>query len=221
MDLTVYSPQFPRKRIGKNNDGGYVIIDAPINYDFLLGAGISDDTSFEDHFLSLYPNLECHGFDGTITKNPSINSRFTWIPKNVGSGANEDDLISYLEKYSDIFLKMDIEGHEIAWVEKLTENHLNSLAQIVIEFHRPFGERQYAVMKKIQKTHVMFHFHENNCCGYNGVIPNVFECTFLNRRYVTYPVSRNTIPLPIQGLDQPNLTVSFKKHFSLFKRELH
>ena len=67
----------------------------------------------------------------------------------------------------------------------------------------------------------MFHFHENNCCGYNGVIPNVFECTFLNRRYVTYPVSRNTIPLPIQGLDQPNLTVSFKKHFSLFKRELH
>jgi len=217
MDLTLYQPQFPRKRVGKDNDGGYVIIDAPIKYDFLIGAGISNDTSFEDHFLSLYPDLECHGFDGTIRKNPSNNPRFTWIPKNIGSGPNEDDLISYLEKYSNIFLKMDIEGHEIAWVENLTEKHLDSLAQIVIEFHFPFGDRQTAVMEKIQKTHVMFHFHENNCCGYNGNIPNVFECTFLNRRYVTYPVSINTTPLPIPGLDQPNLPPAFKR-FSLFRR---
>jgi hypothetical protein len=223
MDLTVYKPQFPRKRIGKDNDGGYIIIDAPINYDFLIGAGINDDTSFEDHFLSLYPKLECHAFDGTIKKSPSKNPRFTWIPKNIGSGDNEDDLISYLEKYSNIFLKMDIEGHEIEWIEKLTEKHLNSLAQIVIEFHYPFSERHYAVMRKIHKTHVMFHFHENNCCGYNGSIPNVFECTFLNRRYVTYPVWRNTIPLPIEGLDQPNLLsktqLAIKNFsFSLFRR---
>jgi hypothetical protein len=217
MDLTVYKPQFPRKRIGKDNDGGYIIIDAPINYDFLIGAGINDDTSFEDHFLSLYPKLECHAFDGTIKKSPSKNPRFTWIPKNIGSGDNEDDLISYLEKYSNIFLKMDIEGHEIAWIEKLTEKHLNCLAQIVIEFHYPFSERHYAVMRKIHKTHVMFHFHENNCCGYNGSIPNVFECTFLNRRYVTYPVSIISTPLPIPGLDQPNLPVPVKR-FSLFRR---
>jgi hypothetical protein len=217
MDLTVYEPQFPRKRVGRDNDGGYIIIDAPIKYDFLIGAGISNDTSFEDQFLSLYPDLECHGFDGTITSSPSRNPRFTWIPKNIGSKPNEESLISYLEKYSNIFLKMDIEGHEIGWIETLTEKHLDSLAQIVIEFHFPFGQRQYSVMEKIQKTHVMFHFHENNCCGYNETIPNVFECTFLNRRYVTYPVSVNTTPLPIPGLDYPNLPV-VPKRFSLFRR---
>ena len=42
------------------------------------------------------------------------------------------------------------------------------------------------------KIIIWIHFHENNCCGvriHNGVtVPNVFECTFLNKKYFTsYP----------------------------------
>lgn len=207
MDLTVYQSQYPKKRIGKNNDGGYIIIDVPIQYDFLLGAGISNDISFEEHFLRLFPHLQCHGFDGTINSIHSTNRRFTWIKKNIGTINSDttDNLHSYLEKYSNVFLKMDIEGHEIPWFECLTDSHMNSIAQMVVEFHYPFSPREEAVMNKIQKTHVMFHIHANNACGTNGRIPNVFECTFVNRRFVTYPCYLNKTPLPTPRLDQKNI----------------
>ena len=206
MDLRVYQAQFPKKRIGKNNDGGYIIVVLPVEYDLLLSGGIENDTSFEDHFLELY-NVNCLAFDASIAKCPSVHPRFTWIPKYIGS-QNADifvNLHDYLESHSNVFVKMDIEGSEIPWLESLSESHMNSLAQIVIEFHTPFSDREALVIQKIQKTHVLFHLHGNNCCGMNGNIPNVFECTFVNRRFVTYPVNLNKRPNPDPLYDQPNV----------------
>ena len=46
----------------------------------------------------------------------------------------------------------------------------------------------------------MVHFHANNCCGvrnHNGVIiPNVFECTYLHRRFFNnnYELNIDVIP---------------------------
>ena len=43
-------------RLGKNGDGGYVILDG-LNYDLLIGCGISNDDSFEHAFLEKYKNF--------------------------------------------------------------------------------------------------------------------------------------------------------------------
>ena len=206
MDLTVYEAQFPKKRIGKHNDGGYVIVALPTEYDLLLSGGIETDTSFEDEFLEIY-NVNCVAFDASITKCPSVHPRFTWIPKYVGTRNtdNLDNLHSYLESHSNIFLKMDIEGAEIPWLETLSEKHMNSLAQIVMEFHNPFSNRETLVMQKIQKTHVLFHLHANNYGGMRGNIPRVFECTYVNRKFVTYPVRPNQRPNPDPSYDEPNI----------------
>ena len=48
--LICYEPPKSKVRIGRQNDGGYVIIDG-YYYDLMLGCGISDDSSFEHAFL--------------------------------------------------------------------------------------------------------------------------------------------------------------------------
>ena len=53
--LTVYKSQFPKERIGKDFDGGYIMIDIPgKTYDLLLSGGILDDISFEEEQLIVY-----------------------------------------------------------------------------------------------------------------------------------------------------------------------
>jgi len=46
--LVVFKSEFNKIRIGKCNDGGYIIADLPNNYDCFISCGVADDTSFEE-----------------------------------------------------------------------------------------------------------------------------------------------------------------------------
>lgn len=82
---------------------------------------------------------------------------------------------------------MDIEGGEIPWIKSLSNEQINKFEQIVMEFHNPFSQNEIDAFNKINKNHYLIHFHPNNCCGvrnHNGVIiPNIFECTYLHKKY--------------------------------------
>ena len=57
MDISaieVFKAPNKKVRIGKDNDGGYVIMEG-LSYDCFLSAGISDDISFEEHFFKIIP----------------------------------------------------------------------------------------------------------------------------------------------------------------------
>jgi hypothetical protein len=57
-------------RVGRHNDGGYVIPKLIIDKtDILISFGISDDWSFDAQFLSLKPDVEIHAYDHTISRN--------------------------------------------------------------------------------------------------------------------------------------------------------
>lgn len=209
--LTVYEPPHQKIRLGKDNDGGYIICDIPkIYYDLFLSAGISDDISFENSFCNKYKNTQCYAFDGTINKIlGQYNNNITFVKKNIG---NIDDdytttLKTYIENKNNIFLKMDIEGSEIKWLNCLSLEQLDKFAQIVIEFHFPFGKSEISVFEKLSQNHILVHFHGNNACGkhyYQDLfIPNVFECTYINKKYYNPPYQLNTCAIPSQ-LDQPN-----------------
>ena len=60
---------------------------------------------------------------------------------------------------------MDIEGSEIEWLNSLNKEQMNKFNQIVMEFHRPFGEKERNTFYKLNKTHILVHFHGNNCRG--------------------------------------------------------
>ena len=100
---------------------------------------------------------------------------------------------------------MDTEGAEFEWLESLTEEQLNCFSQIVIEFH---FLRSIDVFIKLNKLFYLVHFHGNNYCGYgyinNVPIPNVFECTYVNKKYITRQPKLNTKTLPTE-IDMKNV----------------
>ena len=95
---------------------------------------------------------------------------------------------------------MDIEGGEIPWIKSLSNYQLNKFEQIVMEFHNPFRINDNELFEKINTNHVLVHFHGNNSCGvrlHKGVIiPNVFECTFLHKKYFISEPLLNTDLIP-------------------------
>lgn len=215
--LTVYTSPYPKVRLGKDNDGGYIIVDLPeIQYDILLTGGIDNDISFEEEFINMYQNVECKAYDGTISDQAikDIVSRcsnsITVERKNISyyNGSNTTNLHELINNYKTIFVKMDIEGWEIPWIKTLSETQMDKFEQIVIEFHFPFSDNEIDVFEKINKNHYLVHFHPNNCCGvrlHQGVlIPNVFECTYLHKKHFNFTVpSLNREKIPT-FLDQKN-----------------
>ena len=218
--LTVYQSPFPKKRIGRWCDGGYVIADIPdFQYDVLIAGGVSDDISFEEDFIRFQgerPEFRVYAFDGTVNDLPAspLRDRFVFTRKNIGHEETADltNLHSLLEQYagSKVFIKMDIEGGEIPWILSLNESHMNTMDQIVMEFHFPFGQDEARVFEKINKTHILVHFHPNNGCDHlihNGVyMPNVFECTYLHKRhFLNGEAILNTDYIPNDSVDARNI----------------
>lgn len=180
--LMLFNYPYPKIRLGKDYDGGYVIHDIPdIKYEMLISGGIDNDISFEKDFCKKY-KTKCIAFDGTIEEIKDDKNDIIFVKKNIDKNNNLQDL---LEKYHSIFVKMDIEGSEFEWIKSL--KNVDNIVQMVIEFHYPSSEND-EVFKKINKHFVLVHFHANNYCGTslvdNIVVPNVFECTYLNKKYI-------------------------------------
>jgi hypothetical protein len=210
-DLTVYKSPFPKVRIGKDYDGGYIICEIPdIKYKILLAGGIARDISFEEHFIRKYEGTKCFAFDGTIDKLPKENPNITFIKKNIGfhNDNNITNLHDIIEENTSIFVKMDIEGGEVNWIKSLNDDHFNRFEQILMEFHYPFSEKEANTFTKINKSHILVHFHGNNCCGmrmYKDVnIPKVFECTYLHKKYFKSPPELSNEIIP-SNIDMKNV----------------
>lgn len=186
-NLTVFESPFAKTRIGKENDGGYIVANIPdIKYSVLLSGGISNDISFENNFIETY-KTECFAFDGSVGSITSKNINFKSQYISMKETNNTTNLHSYIDKYEKIFIKMDIEGAEIEWISSLNENHFNKIEQMVIEFHRPFSDEAQKNLNRLSEFFKLIHLHPNNCCGSsirgNVSIPEVFECTYLHNRY--------------------------------------
>ena len=201
--LTVYKSPFKKVRLGREYDGGYVINLIPnVNYKLLIGCGISDDISFEEDFLKLYPKTVCLAFDGTINNLPTDNDKIYFTKKNIGTENNRENtnLHHLLNIFDNIFLKIDIEGAEIPWIKSLSDEQINKFEQIVIEFHFPFTDNEIDVFDKINRNHYLVHFHGNNYGStrvHKGIIiPDVFECTYLNKKYFVDPPELNSESIP-------------------------
>ena len=226
-NLILYSTTFSKQRIGKRNDGGYVIINLPGEYDLFISGGIANDISFEKDFLTLFPNIDCYAFDGTINSLPPNNiHNLKFVRKNLGNGIDgrTTNLSEYISNFNDIFMKIDIEGHEFRLMPSIIENNLiNKIKQLVIEIHSPAdielypdyfkgladikNDQMFNLLKKINETHTLVHLHANNGCKMNTIdginIPHVFELTYIRNEFITEKIkNKDHLPTP---LDMPNI----------------
>lgn len=198
--LQIYKLPNQKIRIGKDNDGGYVILDG-FSYDLLIGCGISDDNSFETQFTHKY-GVHCYAFDGTIEKMPDPDPNITFVRKNISNKNNKKktNLHDLISKHKNIFLKMDIECGEYPWFKSLSRDQLCKFQQIVIELHNPSLRFRWKHIKKLMDTHYLCHLHPNNCCGpriISGIkVPCLFECTFIRKAGLQHPppLSDESIP---------------------------
>lgn len=231
--LRVYSFDTSKKiRLGVQNDGGYVIADlgsacsAGGLYDCYISAGVSNEESFTRDFLARYASscslneMNCFAFDGTIQAYPTqYTDKITFIKKNIGGGgdggATETNLLFLLNKYSHVFLKMDIEGGEYPWLMRMTVDDLRKIKQLVIEFHGITGvgaagwgcsfDMKWDCIKKLSETHYFVHAHGNNYSHVVSGIPDVIELTCIEKSHFSEGAPLfNRCPLPIAGLDFAN-----------------
>lgn len=225
-NLILYKSPFNKKRLGKHNDGGYVIAELPGTYDLFLSGGISNDITFENDFLINYPDINCYAFDGTITSLPYKHDKINFVKKNLGNINTHEitNLHEYMKNFNNIFLKMDIEGHEFRILPTFFENNfIEKIKQLVVEIHSPAdiqlypeyfkglsdikNEDMFNLFKNINKTHTLIHFHANNGCKMNKIdgidIPHVFELTYIRNEFVQEKI-RNDESLPTD-LDMKNV----------------
>jgi hypothetical protein len=205
--LRVYQSPYPKIRLGKNNDGGYIICDLTANYDVFLSGGIGNDISFEEAFLQKYTDVICYAFDGTLNNFPkTVSNSLFYCNKNLNlhETSTTSNLHYFFSKYQNIFMKMDIEGGENNLFQSFSDADLLKIKQLVIEFH---SAEQFVIPNRLAKTHWLVHLHANNCCGTNLMnniaIPKVFECTYIRKQADEF-LCYNTDPIPSM-LDQPNL----------------
>lgn len=200
-------------RLGNKGDGGYVVANIP-DYDCYISAGIGGDESFSNDVINHFNINECHGFDGTINNLP-LNS-----PKNMNfyrmnispyQSKNTVNLRKYINNFKNIFLKMDIEGHEFLWLNSLSLDDLMNFKQITIEFHeindKSSNINYFLKLKCIANlfnTHYIIHAHGNNCCGTINNIPNIIELTYVRKDIIGDNYTYNTSSLP-SSLDYPNI----------------
>ena len=216
--LELYNPKNNKKRFGHRGDGGYVIIDG-YDYDHYFVCGVGNDVSFEVDFFGNVSSLFGTAFDGTIAHIPTFPKNINFIHKNISpQNTNKTtNLEEEIEPHQNTFVKMDIEGHEIKWINHF--KYMNKIKQLVIEIHGLFdldgwttlANYEYheleSAMLKLNETHYLVHFHSNNNAEYKTInekqFPTVAELTFI-RKKDSEVCGFNKTTLPINGLDFKN-----------------
>lgn len=212
-------------RLGKNNDGGYVVpVLALEKSDALMGYGIADDISFEREFSQRF-DKPSFGFDGGVPDIETGDNRCHFYSECIGepnylyagqqfSGrmASYSDQLKRLKlEDKKIFIKMDIEGAEFDVFDDILK-HTHNITGIVLECHmnRKLHKAE-KLLSQLNKDFVLLHVHGNNYCLSNsftsknaiGSIPYIIELTYINKNLISsYEISQNQ--KHPKKIDQPN-----------------
>jgi hypothetical protein len=203
-------------RLGKNNDGGYLVNAQDIlGSNHLLSYGVGKDWSFEKHFSGIIDcSIDAYDQsldDELLADNQALQSSYheffvgnkKHIKKNVGPRESDVSFLSTLTN-NHTFLKCDIEGGEYDILDYIIEmNHI--FTGMVIEFHDvERQDRFFDIVNFMCKIgHKLVHIHANNWAYLktnNGCIPSVIEMTFS----ASPNVSLNKKLMMPHKLDMPN-----------------
>jgi len=215
-------------RIGRDNDGGYLVEKKSLeNTECLISLGINDDWSFEEDFLKK-KNIIIKCFDDKLDEKFLLkkiivqfisffyNRNFSLLKNYISNyfsflrikkkiqfkkkRISYNDLNKILsQETNNIFLKIDIEGHEYRLLDDLLINQ-NKIIGLIIEFHDCDLH-----LEKITKFLSLFnltlvHIHGNNFAetDLNDDIV-VLELTFSKN-----PIQVSDICVLPNKLDMPN-----------------
>lgn len=182
-------------RIGRVNDGGYVMMNNFVGKKIAYSFGIADDVSWDLDIARR--GLDVYMYDHTIEDIPEQNERFHYFHIGIGTSDESSDTQlkpleelmksnGHLNEYG-MILKLDVEGAEWDVLCDIEAETLKHFSQIVIEFHGLiFPENEEKIRRaldKINETHNLIHIHANNFGSYlllgGAILPELLEATYL------------------------------------------
>ncbi|RVK62323.1 hypothetical protein CN155_01655 [Sinorhizobium meliloti] len=208
----------PFVRIGKQNDGGYIMYEPGLAGLVAYSFGINDDVSWDADMAKR--GFDVYMYDHTIEALPYEDSKFNWLKQGI-LGTGETPELKTLEHFlrmndhfdrSDMVLKIDVEGYEWDVFAEVSDEVISKFQQIVVEYHWFDHVQNQELVTKMQKglsrLHRLFapvHVHANNYCDVavigNVPIAPVLEITYLRRSSFRTVTSTKTFPT---AMDQPN-----------------
>jgi Methyltransferase FkbM domain len=211
---------FDKIRLGRDHDGGYVMLDDFKDVRAALSFGIDAECSWDADIAAR--GIDVYQFDHTVDGPPTTSDRFRFFKKQIAATASElaDNIGSALAKIppsdsSRTILKIDIEGSEWEVLDYASVDDLAQFSQILGEFHDfsnafdpAWRETALRVMTKLRTIFEVVHVHGNNYSPVHVIanvpIPEALELTFANRGMYTFEASTEIFPT---ALDQPNCEI--------------
>lgn len=241
--LTIYNVG-EKVRLGKENDGGYVIPHIALKKSHVLFSyGICNDISFDEAYIEATElKNEVHGFDHTIeTIQTNYPENFILHLEGL-SGTQTENTDNFLAHFDQVnpagraFLKIDVEGAEFDFFAHTQVKELSDRTTgMVVEFHHlanpSYRSKFFSILENLNEYFYVCHAHGNNhdtLFDYhkNGEVysfPNVLELTFIAKDIVSdVSICQSAYP---SELDMPNhpdrvdfdLNFLTKRHISTIK----
>ncbi len=195
--------EYPLVRVGRNIDGGYVMIDDFNSISHAYSFGIGSDISWDQYIAD--KGIEVYCYDPTVealpeTEEPSEKLKFY----RIGIGGVDDlensllSMKTLLDMNKDsnrdnLMLKMDVEGAEWPFLENVSEDLLAKFRQITFELHdMACGnlDKKIECLEKLGRTHQPVWVHANNGSGIvkgkKTEIPPLLEITYVRKADYTF-----------------------------------
>lgn len=204
-------------RLGKANDGGYVLVDDFEQDMKVYSFGIFNDVSFDKELADR--GLTVHMYDHTITGLPETHENFHFHKTGISHvdepENNKLSMRTILEQNGDLdnkrlILKMDVEGAEWDFLDNTPSEIINQFRQITFEFHRltdmEKAEQTIRCLEKLNRTHQAVWIHANNFGHIERAergleIPAYIEITYLNKDIYQTKAGNCSFPLAIDMPD--------------------
>jgi Methyltransferase FkbM domain len=208
--------KFAKIRLGRDGDGGYVMLDKLDGISSVLSFGIENEISWDLDMARR--GCSIFMFDHTVDGPPEDNPHFHFYKKMIGpnEGPETVSIESALRDHGAPerrnVLKIDIEGAEWSALDATPTATLDRFSQIICEFHNfshcsdaAWYARALRVMEKLNTHFIVVHVHGNNYSPYaiisNVPFPEVLEVTLVNRNNIKGSFSHEFLP---SALDYPN-----------------
>lgn len=203
--LIPHNTGFTKKRYGRNQDGGYILLSELCGKSkFVYSYGAGDDTSFEED-ISKEKSVEAIFLHDNTVNFTTQNQKIFFKKEPLSR-----DFISHLvsNKHDDekgLILKIDTEGAEWDTLSNCNEKIFEIFSQIVVEFHwvKEDNEFQKTLLEKLLKFYYIFHLHGNNWVGSKNGIPEVLEVSFVRKDLINNAEVEKS-GFPVKNLDYVN-----------------
>jgi hypothetical protein len=204
-------------RIGKDHDGGYIMLDRLSKEQIAYSFGISDDVSWDMDMANR--GIDVYMYDHTINSLSEQHGKFHF--QKIGISDKDSENVLSMETIlaqnghqnnNNLLLKMDVEGAEWAFLNSTSSDVLSQFAQMTFEFHSMTSMEMESIiisaLEKLNKTHCPIWIHGNNAGIVNNakniLFPSLLEVTYIRR--TDYNFEKSSISFPME-LDMPNIDV--------------